>query len=269
MAISIIGGDGVTRGYFKRPELTAERFISDPFRTGQRLYKTGDLARHRPDGTLDFLGRNDHQVKLRGYRIELEEIERCLNDHPDVAQAVVTVHGPADTDARLIAYLVAVKPSLTPDVAGLRQHVLRQLPDYMVPGEFVVLERLPLTPNGKMDRRALPVPDLTTTATEDGFVAPRTRTEQALATLLEELLRVDRVGSRDNFFEAGGHSLLAVQVVRRIRERFGIDMPLHSLFQRPPLSDLAVWVDHLGTAGTPQHDVAAGELSGEFEYGEL
>ena len=264
-----IGGDGVTRGYFKRPELTAERFISDPFRTGQRLYKTGDLARHRPDGTLDFLGRNDHQVKLRGYRIELEEIERCLNDHPDVAQAVVTVHGPADTDARLIAYLVAVKPSLTPDVAGLRQHVLRQLPDYMVPGEFVVLERLPSTPNGKMDRRALPVPDLTTTATEDGFVAPRTRTEQALATLWEELLRVDRVGSRDNFFEAGGHSLLAVQVVRRIRERSGIDMLLHSLFQRPRLSDLAVWVDHLGTAGTPQHDVAAGELSGEFEYGEL
>jgi natural product biosynthesis luciferase-like monooxygenase protein len=263
-----IGGDGVARGYLKRPELTGERFIDDPFRNGHRLYKTGDLARRRPDGMLDFLGRSDHQVKIRGYRIELEEIERCLHDHPDVAQAAVAVHGSVDTDLRLVAYLVAVKTSAEVDLANLRQHLLRQLPDYMVPGEFVMLDRLPLTPNGKLDRRALPVADTTTTM-DTVFVAPETPTEQVLATLWQEILRVDRIGGNDDFFESGGHSLLAIQVVRRIRERFGVEMPLQSLFQRPRLRDLAAWVDHLGTTAGVQHDVVIGELSKGLEYGEL
>ena len=263
-----IGGDGVGRGYFKRPELTGERFIDDPFHKGHRLYKTGDLARRRPDGMLDFLGRSDHQVKVRGYRIELEEIERCLHDHPDVAQAAVAVHGSMDTDLRLVAYLVAAKTSAKVDLANLRQHLLRQLPDYMVPGEFVMLDRLPLTPNGKLDRRALPVPDTTTTM-DAVFVAPETPTEQVLATLWQEILRVNHIGSNDDFFESGGHSLLAIQVVRRIRERFGVEMPLQSLFQRPRLRDLAAWVDHLDTTAGAQQDVDIGELSKGFEYGEL
>jgi acyl-CoA synthetase (AMP-forming)/AMP-acid ligase II/acyl carrier protein len=261
-----IGGDGVARGYLKRPELTGERFIDDPFRNGHRLYKTGDLARRRPDGMLDFLGRSDHQVKIRGYRIELEEIERCLHDHPDVAQAAVAVHGSVDTDLRLVAYLVAVKTSAEVDLANLRQHLNRQLPDYMVPGEFVMLDRLPLTPNGKLDRRALPVADTTTTM-DTVFVEPETPTEQVLATLWQEILRVDRIGGNDNFFESGGHSLLAIQVVRRIRERFGVEIPLQSLFKRPRLRDLAAWVDHLGTSARAQQHVVIDELSKGFEYG--
>ena len=263
-----VGGDGVARGYFNRPELTAERFMDDPFHNGHRLYKTGDLARRRPDGMLDFLGRSDHQVKIRGYRIELEEIERCLHDHPDVAQAAVAVHGSVDTDLRLVAYLVAVKTSAQVDLASLRQYLLRQLPDYMVPDEFVMLDRLPLTPNGKLDRRALPVPE-TATAMDAIFVAPETPTEQVVGTLWQEILRVDRIGSNENFFESGGHSLLAIQVVRRIRERFGIAMPLQSLFERPRLRDFAAWVDHLGTTTRARQDTVTGETSKGFEYGEL
>lgn len=263
-----IGGDGVARGYFKRPDLTRERFIDDPFRKGQRLYKTGDLARHRPDGTLDFLGRSDHQVKLRGYRIELEEIERCLNDHPDVGQVAATVHGSVDADLRLIAYVVAARSGTKLDLANLRHYLRRQLPDYMVPDEFVMLDRLPLTPNGKVDRKALLAPD-STTASAATFVAPETPTERALADLWQETLRIDRIGVNDNFFESGGHSLLAMQLVRRIRDRFGVELPLQSLFQRPQLRDLAARIDDLGSTARAQQEMVTGELAKGFEYGEV
>jgi len=263
-----IGGDGVSRGYFNRPDLTRERFIEDPFRKGQRLYKTGDLARHRPDGTLDFLGRSDHQIKLRGHRIELEEIERCLSDHPDVGQAAATVRGSVDADMRLIAYVVAARTAAKLDLTNLRQYLRRQLPEYMVPGEFVLLDRLPLTPNGKVDRKALPAPD-STAASAATFVAPETPTERALAQLWQEALRIDRIGLNDNFFESGGHSLLAMQLVRQIRERFGVEMPLQSLFQRPHLRDLAARIDHLGSTAMAQQEIVTGKLSKGFEYGEV
>lgn len=262
-----IGGDGVARGYFKRPDLTRERFVDDPFRHGHRLYKTGDLARHRADGTLDFLGRSDHQVKIRGYRIELGEIERCLNDHPHVDQAIVAVHG-TDADSRLVAYLMATTTGAKLDLTDLRQHLSGQLPDYMVPDEFVILARLPLTPNGKVDRKALRAPD-SVTAPAAVFVAPETPTEQALARLWHEILRVDRIGANDNFFESGGHSLLAMQLARRIRDRFGIELPLQDVLQRPNLRNLAARIDHLSSMAVAQEEVSTGALAEGFDYGEV
>ena len=263
-----IGGDGVARGYFKRPELTRERFIDDPFRRGHRLYNTGDLARHRLDGSLDFLGRSDQQIKLHGYRIELGEIERCLNEHPDIDQAAVAVHGSVDTDLRLIAYLVPTTSIAKVNLENMRQYLLRQLPDYMVPGEFVMLDRLPLTPNGKLDRKALPAPDATT-ATAAAFVAPETPTEQALAGLWQETLRIDRIGANDNFFESGGHSLLAMQLARRIRERFGVELPLQNVLQRPHLKDLAAHIDNLSSMARAEKELTTGKLAEGFDYGEV
>jgi natural product biosynthesis luciferase-like monooxygenase protein len=263
-----IGGDGVARGYLKRSDLTRERFVDDPFRKGQRLYKTGDLARHRSDGTLDFLGRSDNQVKLRGYRIELEEIERCLSHHPDIGQAAVTVNGSVDADQRLIAYLVAGKTGRHVDLANVRQYLRRQLPDYMVPGEFVVLDRLPLTPNGKVDRNALLRLETTAAATND-FVAPETPTERKLAKLWQDVLRIDRIGVNDNFFESGGHSLLAMQLARRIRDEFGVELSLQTLFQQPRMRDLSARIDDIGTTITVRREVASGKLAAGFEYGEV
>ena len=262
-----IGGDGVARGYFKQPELTRERFVADPFRSGQRLYRTGDLARHRPDGTLDFLGRSDHQVKLRGYRIELEEIECCLNDHAEIVQAAVRMEGSDEEESRLIAYVVASNTSARVDSVSLRQYLRRQLPDYMLPSEFVMLDRLPLTPNGKLDRKALRAPEKPTLASV--IVAPETPTEQVLAKLWHETLRVDRVGRNDNFFESGGHSLLAMQLANRIRDLFGVELPLQHVFQRPRLGDLAAHIDSLSSAATAQREIASGKLAHGFDYGEV
>lgn len=239
-----IGGAGVTRGYLNQPELTAERFSESPLNA--RLYRTGDLARFLPDGRIEFLGRADHQIKIRGYRIELQEIENLLNDHPDVEQAAVTVHGSADADMRLVAYVV---PERT-DFAELRDHLRSQLPDYMVPADFVALERMPLTPNGKVDRKALPQPNGTTTAAAIEFIAPETPTEKALAELWQGILRIDRIGTDHNFFQIGGHSLLAMQLVDRVRGRFGVDLPLKNLFERPTVAGLAEAIDALSWSAT-------------------
>ncbi len=264
-----IGGDGVARGYLQQPDLTRERFIDDPFSTDHRLYKTGDLARYRPDGTVDFLGRSDHQVKIRGYRIELEEIERCLHDHPDIDQAAVAVHSSADADSCLVAYLVVRGTAgVHLDTANVRQYVRRQLPDYMVPGEFVILDCLPLTPNGKLDRKALLAPYSVAPAAPV-FVPPETPTEQALARLWEEILRVDRIGARDNFFESGGHSLLAMQLGRRIRDRFGVEFPLQDVLRRPQLRDLAAHIDHASAIAAAHAEVTSGKLADGFDYGEV
>jgi natural product biosynthesis luciferase-like monooxygenase protein len=263
-----IGGDGVARGYVKRPELTRERFIRDPFHDEQRLYRTGHLVRRRTDGALDFRGRSDHQVNLGGYRIELEEIERCLTDHPDVGQAAVDVDTPVGAVSRLIAYVVARRIGATVNVARVRQHLRRHLPDFMVPREFVVLDRLPLTPAGKLDRHVLRGPN-STTRTEAIFVAPNTATEQALATLWREILRVDRVGRDDSFFESGGHSLLAMQLVRRIRDHFSVDCSLQDVFRRPHLAELAANIDRASSTAAAQEEIATGTLVDGFEYGEV
>ncbi|MCG1019981.1 amino acid adenylation domain-containing protein, partial [Mycetohabitans sp. B4] len=231
-----IGGAGVARGYLNRPELTAERFVPDPFsiEPDARLYKTGDLARYRLDGNLEFLGRNDHQVKIRGFRIELGEIETCLAQHAQVRDAVVLATGEGQ-DKRLVAYVVA-----EPDdaLAGtLRTHVAAALPEYMVPSAFVQLGAFPLTPNGKLDRRALPAPSADAFA-HQAYEAPQGELEITLAQIWTELLGVEPVGRHDNFFALGGHSLLAVRLMNRVAA-LGIVLPLATLFAAPTLAGLA------------------------------
>ncbi len=235
-----IGGAGLARGYLNRPELTTERFIPHPFRTepGARLYKTGDLARYRPDGTIEYIGRIDQQVKIRGFRIELGEIEALLGQHPQVREAVVLAHEDTPGDKRLIAYIVPAN-NAAPDNVALRSFLKERLPDYMVPPDFVILEQLPLTPNGKLDRRALPMPEKIDTRREEGYVAPRTPTEQQLVSIWMDLLG-KQVGVTDNFFDLGGHSLLAVRVLARVQEYFQIELPLSSLFEAPTIADLSL-----------------------------
>ncbi|WP_370906529.1 AMP-binding protein [Ensifer sp. WSM1721] len=240
-----IGGAGVARGYLNRPELTAERFLADPFggEPDARMYKTGDLARYLPDGNLEFLGRNDEQVKIRGFRIEPGEIAARLCEHAWVREAVVVAHEDRAGDKRLVAYVVAKPTEGSHEADGvelaaaLRAHLSRLLPDYMVPSAFVRLEALPLTPNGKLDRKALPVPDVDAYARR-AYEAPRGAVETLLAGIWEELLGVERVGRHDNFFELGGHSLLAVQLLGRTLA-VGLKFSAADLFQAPVLKELA------------------------------
>ncbi|BAY46081.1 amino acid adenylation domain-containing protein [Scytonema sp. HK-05] len=235
-----IGGDGLARGYLNRPELTAQKFIRNPFsqEQGSRLYKTGDLARYLPDGNIDYIGRIDNQVKIRGFRIELGEIEAVLRQHPSVLQAVVIAREDVPGDKRLVAYVV-VTEHIPPSLSELRRFLKEQLPDYMVPTAFVLLDTLPLTPNGKIDRRALPAPDTSDFISDNNFVAPRNSTEEVLAALWAQVLGLERVGIHDNFFELGGHSLLATQVISRIRQAFGVEIPIQLLFETPTIADLA------------------------------
>ncbi|WP_208453628.1 non-ribosomal peptide synthetase [Burkholderia gladioli] len=231
-----IGGDGLARGYLNRPELTAERFLDDPFdpRPGARMYRSGDLARYLPDGNIVFLGRNDHQVKIRGFRIELGEIEARLAAHPAVREAVVLALGEG-ADKRLVAYVVAEHDEQL--IGAIRDHLAAQLPDYMVPTAFVRLDALPLTPNGKLDRRALPAPDQSALFRQ-AYEAPQGEIESALAEIWATLLDIERVGRHDSFFALGGHSLLAVQLTERLRQR-GLSLAVRDLFQAPVLSALA------------------------------
>ncbi|MDB5099423.1 MAG: Malonyl CoA-acyl carrier protein transacylase, partial [Cyanobacteria bacterium RYN_339] len=241
-----IGGDGLARGYHDRPELTAERFIPDPFTPGERLYKSGDLVRYLPDGNLEFLGRVDHQVKLRGFRIELGEIEGVLAQHAAVREVVVLAREDRPGDKRLVAYVVA-KPGPQPTPAALRTYLAAQLPDHMVPAAFVFLDRIPLTHNEKIDRRALPAPDGGRDGTAESYVAPTSPQEAALCDLFSEILGVRPVGIHDGFFELGGHSLLATRLVSRIRERLQVELPLRALFEAPTVARLAASV--LGLQG--------------------
>ncbi|MBB5866510.1 non-ribosomal peptide synthase/polyketide synthase, partial [Xanthomonas sp. 3058] len=233
-----IAGPQLARGYLGRPDLTAERFLPDPFaaQPGQRMYKTGDLARWRADGVLDFLGRNDDQVKLRGFRIELGEIAAALRACDDVREAVVVIRQDHPGDTRLVAYVVGDADALGPD--RLRHQLALRLPDYMVPAAYVPLEALPLTANGKLDRNALPAPDHQALETE-AYEAPRPGLEQRLAVLWAELLGVERVGRNDSFFALGGHSLLATQLSGRVRAALGREVPLATLFDQPRLSAFA------------------------------
>ncbi|HZI20304.1 MAG TPA: amino acid adenylation domain-containing protein [Pyrinomonadaceae bacterium] len=237
-----IGGAGLARGYAGRAGLTAEKFTPHPFSAvpGSRLYRTGDLARFLPDGNVEYLGRLDHQVKIRGFRIELGEIEAALMRHEGVREAAAVVGATGGARGpQLLAYFVA-RPDAPPSASELREHLLRTLPDYMVPSHFIALDRLPLTPNGKLARQALPQPE-GAAARESGreYVAPRTETERALAEIWAEVLGVERVGVEDNFFELGGHSLLATQVITRLRNVLQVALPLRTLFVANTVAALA------------------------------
>ncbi|MBJ7312568.1 amino acid adenylation domain-containing protein [Rugamonas sp. CCM 8940] len=235
-----IGGAGVARGYHRREELNAQRFLTDPFHAGGRMYRSGDLARRRADGVIDYRGRNDFQVKLRGYRIEPGEVEARLLACQGVCEAVVVVREDRPGDRRLVAYLVA-REGGAPDAGALRRLLAAQLPEYMVPAAFVALAALPLTPNGKLDRRALPAPEDDALASR-AYAEPVGATETALAQLWQELLGAQRVGRHDNFFELGGHSLLLVQLVTRIRQALGVELQLSELFAHPTLAQMAAVV---------------------------
>jgi acyl carrier protein len=238
-----IGGAGVARGYLNRAELTAERFLRDPFvdEPGARMYRTGDLGRWLADGNIEFLGRTDFQVKIRGFRIELGEIEARLAEHPAVREAVVIAREDTVGDKRLVAYYTSNEEQQALDAEQLRSHLSALLPEYMVPAAYVHLESLPLTPNGKLDRKALPAPEADAYSTR-GYEAPEGEIETKLAAVWAEVLKLDRIGRHDNFFALGGHSLLAVRVVTRLRQALSVEVAIRDLFAHPVLSSLA---DHI------------------------
>jgi nonribosomal peptide synthetase DhbF len=252
-----IAGTGLARGYFKRPGLSAERFVADPFGPpGTRMYRTGDLARWRPEGQLEFLGRTDQQLKIRGFRIEPGEIESALRAHGQVGEAVVLAREDQPGEKRLVAYVVlSAADHTTVSATALREHLSAGLPAYMVPSAFVFLEALPLTPNGKVDRKGLPGPE-GPLELEGQYVPPRNPVEEQLCGIWQEVLRLERVGVQDNFFELGGHSLLATQVVSRVRGAFQVELPVAALFTSPTLSQLAARLDELtATRRLGQSDV--------------
>ena len=247
-----IGGDGVALRYHNQLELTATKFIKNPFNSvqshvgsgdGEYLFKTGDRVRWSSIATLEFLGRIDNQVKIRGFRVEPGEIETLLNSHPEVSKAVVVARESERGDKQLVAYVVS---SSTP--SELRAYLASKLPNYMLPAFYVQLDALPLTPNGKIDRRALPAPDMSRATLEEDFVAPRSPLESQLAEIWAELLEIERVGIHDNFFELGGHSLKAMQVVTRICGHFRIDFPLRQFFEAATIAETAVVITQLQAA---------------------
>jgi amino acid adenylation domain-containing protein len=236
---------GLARGYLNRPDLTAEKFIPNPFsdEPGTRMLKTGDLARYRPDGTLEFLARiDDNQVKIRGFRIELGEIEAVLSQHPAVRKTVVIDREDVPVYKHLVAYVVPVKEQV-PTVTELHCFLKQKLPDYMIPSAFVFLATLPLTPNGKVDRRALPLPDQLRPDLSVRFVAPRSLIEQQIADIWAQILKLEHIGIHDNFFELGGHSLLATQVISRLRQTFCVEVPLRYLFEKPTVAEISGYIE--------------------------
>jgi acyl carrier protein len=235
-----IGGAGLGWGYLNQPMETAARFVPNPFseEAGARLYRTGDMVRYLPDLNIEFLGRMDHQVKVRGFRVELGEIEAVLLKHGAIRQAVVIAEAGTTENQRLVGYIVA-SGSKAPSIDELRAFLGQHLPDYMIPSTFVSLKTLPLTANGKIDRAALPAPDESRPDLQRLFVAPRTVVEKELADIWAELLKLNEVGVHDNFFELGGQSLLATQVVSRIRKTFNCELLLRSLFESPTIAQLA------------------------------
>ena len=244
-----IGGDGVSRGYVD-PVLSAQRFIADPFssKLDAKLCRTGDRALRRTDGQIEFLGRADNQVKIRGFRVEPGEVEQLLRKHPSLAEAAVAARPRTAGDLQLVAYVVGAADA-APDVAELRKYLAQQLPDYMVPTMFVALAALPTTNSGKIDRKALPEPDWSQAVARVEYVAPRTEIERQLAAIWSELLKIERVGVEDNFFDLGGNSLLALRLVARLRGEFSVDLPLVTLFTSPQLGRLAEQIVELQSKG--------------------
>jgi acyl-coenzyme A synthetase/AMP-(fatty) acid ligase len=241
-----IGGEGLAQGYWESPDLTAERFVRDPFsgEAGSRLYRTGDLARRLPDGRLECLGRIDRQVKLRGFRIELGEIEANIAQHPAVRNVVVVAREEVPGDKRLVAYVV-VADSSAGLTERLRGHIRAALPEYMVPAQFVMLDALPLSANGKVDHRALPAPNAEDAASRACAVPPRTATEELVMGVFREVLDGAEFGVLDNFFDLGGHSMMAARLMIRLHAASGICLPLRNLFERPTVAGLAEIIDGL------------------------
>lgn len=241
-----IGGAGVARGYRNRPDLTAERFVPDRFSSDAdaRLYKTGDLARYLPDGQIAFLGRIDEQIKIRGFRIEPAEIVKVLDEHPAVQSSIVVAREVSPGDKRLVAYFVPASKA-QPTHTEMRNFLAASLPEYLVPATFVRLDALPLNRSGKVDRSALPAPNAENTLRDNLFVAPRNPVEERLAGMLAPLLGLDKVSMEDNFFLLGGHSLLGTQLIARVRDAFGIELTLRSLFDAPTVSRLAIQIEAL------------------------
>jgi acyl-CoA synthetase (AMP-forming)/AMP-acid ligase II/acyl carrier protein len=237
-----LAGVRLARGYLRRPDLTADRFVPEPFsgRPGERMYRTGDLVRYLADGSIEFLGRLDRQVKVRGFRIELGEIEAALAKHPEVRAGAVVAQQVGPGEKRLVGYVVPRAGPVAP--AALRAFLGDRLPDYMVPSLWVALDALPLTTSGKVDRKALPRPEGTRPETERAYAAPRNPAEENIAAIWAEVLGLDRVGVHDQFFEVGGHSLLATRVASRIRQVFDIDLPLRRLFEATTVATLAAAV---------------------------
>jgi amino acid adenylation domain-containing protein len=248
-----IGGAGLARGYLNRPELTAQKFIVNPLSQdpNARLYKTGDLARYQSDGNIEYLGRIDHQVKVRGFRIELGEIEAVLSQHPAVLQSVVIVREDIPGNQQLVAYLVPRPEQTLPTVSELRQFLKQQLPEYMTPSAFAILDSLPLTPNGKVDRKALPSPEGLRADLAAAYVAPQTEIEQMIATVWQEVLRVEKVGIHDNFFDLGGHSLLVVQVHRKLQETLQRSFLMTEMFKYPTISSIVEYLAPKQAEKTP------------------
>jgi aspartate racemase len=247
-----IGGDGLARGYLGRPALTAARFIPHPYsaREGARLYRTGDMVRYLASGELEFIGRGDHQVKIRGFRIELGEIEAALVAHAEVREAVVVAQEDAHGEKRLVAYVVGAHgaegdggETAAVSVGELRRYMKERLPEYMMPGGYVILPQLPLNANGKVDRNALPAPELARADASARFIAPRTPVEESLAGIWSKILGTEQVGADDNFFELGGHSLLVTRVLNAVRERYGVELPLRLFFESPTVAALAEQIE--------------------------
>jgi acyl carrier protein len=248
-----IGGEGIARGYLNREALTAERFIADPFCAdhGARLYRTGDLGAWRADGVIEYFGRNDHQIKIRGFRVEPGEIEAQLCCHPLVSDAAVILREDAPGEQRLVAYVIPSEWSdraLTSGPEELRTHLNAVLPEHMVPSAFAMIERFPLSPSGKLDRLAFPPPSIATYANRNDE-PPQGRVETALAEIWEELLRVERIGRSANFFELGGHSLHGIKLVSRIEDRLGVSLPVIAVFQYPTVRQMAMAVDRARPVG--------------------
>jgi len=241
-----IGGAGLARGYRNRPDLTAERFVPDPFDSepGARLFRTGDLGRYLPDGQIAFLGRVDEQIKIRGFRIEPAEIVKVLDEHPAVQASTVVAREVEPGDKRLVAYFVPAGKT-QPTHTELRNFIAARLPAYMIPATFVKLQDLPLNPSGKVDRATLPAPNSENTLHDSSFIAPRTPIEERIAATLASLLDLDRVSVEGNFFLLGGHSLLGTQLIARIRDTFGVELSLRSLFDLPTISKLSEHIEML------------------------
>jgi amino acid adenylation domain-containing protein len=253
-----IGGAGVGRGYRNHAELTREKFIPDPFRPGGTLYKTGDLGRQLDDGRILFQGRSDEQLKIRGYRIEPNEISRVLNRHPDIRSSMVVAREDVAGDKRLIGYLVLDRAS---DLShsSLREHLRSFVPEYMLPSVFVVLDEFPLTSHGKVDRAALPAPDDSNSLQDATAATPRTEVEQRVAKILGDLLNLQEIDLDDNFFLLGGHSLLGAQLMARLRDAFGIEISLRSLFEAPTVAALSTEVERLSLTKEPLADPVSGK----------
>jgi surfactin family lipopeptide synthetase A len=265
--MNVIGISGLDNSVpFKKrkfPRLSARHYrIAQGFdsaaalvKPGSRLYRTGDLGRYLPDGTIEFLGRTDHQVKIRGFRVELGEIEAVLSQHQGVKEVAVVAREDTPEDKRLVAY-VGPSQNSCPTPYELRSFLKQKLPEQMVPSAFVILDALPLTPNGKIDRKALPAPDQNRPEFQQSFVVPRTPVEKLLAEIWAEVLKVERVGIHDNFFDLGGHSVLATQVVSRLREASHMDVLLRALFEAPTIAELALRIEPSTSEGSELEDLA-------------